>query len=629
MSQDRSARKKPRPSVPAAPAPPAVPPSTPREAVRPRTPEIAAPGSAAGEPPAVSLEALVYLGILAVGLAVRLFQLDAWPLTVEEAPTAFAAWLVSLGYRPDTGGMSSLLLYGTALGFLPLSVTDVTARLLPAMLGSALVGLPWLLRDRLGRAGALAAAVLLALSPSFLFFSRSLDGGIVAAAGGLGLVVFALRYVDRPAPVWIYAAAVSLALLVMGGGSGWATIVVLGAALGWLVLRGRPNARWLGFASAIRSARLAGFLAAVMLLVSTGLLTNLGGLQHGLVDPLLVWLGGFLAGAPLPWSYHLTNLLAYEPLLVAFSGLAVAMIIYDRRPRADDQESPPGDGGFIAFLAAWTLISLIWTTIAPAKPASAILHMALPMTLLAGWAIARLVTAMARVSQVASGGVALAWTYFLMLVAVAAVTNPVAIFGGRFETLERQIQVVHAVIVVALFGGLIAMAVWLAKGVGTRGALVSLGLTVLVVLGVFGVHTAWTLAYFPKDTEPLAPEPTTVEMRALAADVAAMARFAGESGAGITLDPALASPTLWYLRDYRHLTLAGVTATAKTPVVIVMKESDARVQPFVAGYEGRKYRLGTVWMPVVSPDASIWNWLTNRVALGPSRVREAVMYISR
>ena len=589
---------------------------------------MAEPGPGANVPPAVSVETLLYLGICAVGLAVRLFQLGAWPLSASESQTALAAWLTVQGYRPDTWGMSSLLVYGTALGFVPLAASDATARLAPALVGAALVGLPWFLRDRLGRAGALAASLLLALSPSFLFFSRSLDGGIVTAAGGLGLLVCALRYVDRPRRAWLYAGAACLTLLVMGEGSGWATIAVLGAGLAWVTLRGGRSADWLGLAAAFRSTRLLVFLAALLVLVSTGLLTNLGGLQHGLLDPLLAWLGGFLPGAAtLPWSYHLTNLLAYEPLLVVFSAVAMGLLVYDTRPRRDDEPPESGGRGFFAFLGLWTLASLIWTTVSAAKPASTILHVALPMALLAAWVIGRLVTAMAQSRLFSSGGVALAWTYFVMLLAVAAVTNPVALFGGRFETLERQIQVVQAVIVIALFGGLIAMAVWLARWVGSRGAVLSLALTVLVVLGVFGIHSAWALAYFPKETEPLAPEPASVEMRVLAGDLAAIARLAGESGIGITLEPGLAYPALWYLRDYRQVTLAGLTAGAQTPVVIVAKESDSGAQPFVAGYEGRRYRLGSVWLPVMTPEANIWNWLANRVPVGPSRPLEAVMYV--
>ncbi len=586
------------------------------------------PAIRSAEPPAISVETLLYLGVLVVGLAVRLFQLDAWPLSASESRTALAAWLTVQGYRPDTWGMSSLLVYGTALGFVPLAVGDATARLLPALIGSALVALPWFLRDRLGRAGALAASVILALSPSFLFFSRSLDGGIVTAAGGLGLLVCALRYVDRPRPAWLYAGAVCIALLVMGDGSGWATLAVLGAGLVWLAVRGGGAAGWRGLVAACKSRKLLGFLAAVLLLVSTGLLTNLAGLQHGLLDPLLGWLSGFLSGgSALPWSFHITNLLAYEPLLMVFSALAVKMVVYDLRPRTDAESPEAGRFGLLIFLSLWTFASLIWTTVSPAKPAAAILHVVLPMALLAAWAIGRLAAAIGQARPLASGGLALTWTYFLMLLAVAAVANPVALFGGRFETLERQIQVVQAVIVILLFAGLIAMAVWLARGIGARSALLSFGLTVLVVLSVFGVHSAWTLAFYPKDTEPLAPEPTSVEMRSLVGDLAAMARFAGESGTGITLEPSLAYPALWYLRDYRQVTLGAVTAAAKTPVVIVTNNSDVRVQPFVAGYEGRKYRVGSSWMPVVLPDVSLWNWLANRVALSPTQARDVVVYI--
>jgi predicted membrane-bound mannosyltransferase len=131
---------------------PAKPATPSRETERGRAPEMEASRQAAGEPPAVSVEALLYVGIALVGLAVRLVQLDAWPLSAAESQTALAAWLIGQGYRPDTSGLSSLLVYATTLGFVPLAAGDGTARLAPALIGALMVGLPWFLRDRLGRA---------------------------------------------------------------------------------------------------------------------------------------------------------------------------------------------------------------------------------------------------------------------------------------------------------------------------------------------------------------------------------------------------------------------------------------------------------------------------------------------
>ena len=307
----------------------------------------------------------------------------------------------------------------------------------------------------------------------------------------------------------------------MGDGSGWATLAVLGAGLAWLALRDVRRRRMVGPGDACRSRSSWASWRRVLVLVSTGLLTNLGGLQHGLLDPLLA---GWAASWPArPAALVLSPDATCWPTSrcwCVFSAIAVALLVYDRRPRTDGEPSGDRGRGFLAFLGVWTLVSLVWTTIAPPSRPPPFCTWRCPWPCWPAWAIGRLVTAMAQARLLSSGGLALAWTYFLMLLAVAAVTNPVALFGGRFETLERQIQVVQAVIVsrssaVSLpwrFG-------W--PGWTARGALLSLALTVLVVLGVLGVHSAWTWPTIPRRREPLAPEPTSVEMRSLASDLAA------------------------------------------------------------------------------------------------------------
>src|SRR6185437_1172258 len=53
-------------------------------------------------------------------------------------------------------------------------INDATARIVPALFGLGIVALPVGLRRELGRFGALLAALLLAISPSFVYFSRFL-----------------------------------------------------------------------------------------------------------------------------------------------------------------------------------------------------------------------------------------------------------------------------------------------------------------------------------------------------------------------------------------------------------------------------------------------------------------------
>jgi predicted membrane-bound mannosyltransferase len=56
-----------------------------------------------------------------------------------------------------------------------------------------MVLLPFLFRSVIGRYGALAAALLLAVSPTMVAASRSLEGSIVVAACTLAGIGFGLR----------------------------------------------------------------------------------------------------------------------------------------------------------------------------------------------------------------------------------------------------------------------------------------------------------------------------------------------------------------------------------------------------------------------------------------------------
>ena len=60
----------------------------------------------------------------------------------------------------------------TAVIFTIFGDSDFTARMGYAFFGTALVALPYFLRDHIGKHGALIAAVMLALSPALLSFSR-------------------------------------------------------------------------------------------------------------------------------------------------------------------------------------------------------------------------------------------------------------------------------------------------------------------------------------------------------------------------------------------------------------------------------------------------------------------------
>ncbi len=71
---------------------------------------------------------------------------------------------------------------------------DYQARLLAAIMGTAMVFMPFLLRKQLGTFGALAAAAFIAFSPTLAYYSRFTREDIYTAFWTLGIVIFMFRY---------------------------------------------------------------------------------------------------------------------------------------------------------------------------------------------------------------------------------------------------------------------------------------------------------------------------------------------------------------------------------------------------------------------------------------------------
>jgi len=107
-----------------------------------------------------------------VALGLRLWDLGARPIHYDESLHAFYSWQLFTGdgfrHEPWIHGPLQFFLNSAVFGIFWDS--DYTVRLSYALFGAALVGLPYFLRDYLGRPAALIAAVMLALSPALPYF---------------------------------------------------------------------------------------------------------------------------------------------------------------------------------------------------------------------------------------------------------------------------------------------------------------------------------------------------------------------------------------------------------------------------------------------------------------------------
>ncbi|MGZ3715773.1 MAG: flippase activity-associated protein Agl23, partial [Ktedonobacterales bacterium] len=162
----------------------------------------------------VRWELLLLVGILALAAVLRFWDLGARTFHGDEAINSGFAWQLADGrgyiHNPLTHGPFQFL--GTALIFVLFGDSDYTARVLPALFGTGLVALPFLLRGHLGRAGALVAALLLAVSPTLLYFSRFAREDIYLAFFTLSMFVCVWRYLQKPRRLYLYLIAALLAL---------------------------------------------------------------------------------------------------------------------------------------------------------------------------------------------------------------------------------------------------------------------------------------------------------------------------------------------------------------------------------------------------------------------------------
>src|SRR4051812_18591989 len=326
-------------------------------------------------------ELLAWALLVAVALALRLYDLGSRPFHHDESQDAYFSWLLRTGggYQYDPLLHGPLRFYLTALAYLLFGDSDFTARLAPAVMGTAMVGFPYLLRHQLGRIGAFAAGVLLAVGPSYLYFSRFAREDIYIACITLALIAVTFRFLERPRPHQPALVGALLALSFATKESTYITVFVGGSyllvALAWQVRRAGA-----GGAPVLRALRaveweawvwaVVAFLGVYTLLFTT-FLTHPKGV-YGLWTGLDYWLGQQPVGrGGEPAKFYLVVLFAHEwPVMLLAAAGAVATV---QRPTL-----------LRVFLIWDFVVSLAVYSWAGEKFSWLVLHPLLPLILLAG-----------------------------------------------------------------------------------------------------------------------------------------------------------------------------------------------------------------------------------------------------
>jgi uncharacterized protein (TIGR03663 family) len=568
-------------------------------------------------PPWLTVESALYVGLVLSAALLRFCALGSQPLQEREAELALNVWRFSIGGPGSIRGFSPLLFHGTTLSYVLFGASDYAARVIPALAGTAMVGLPYPLRPYLGRSAALICATILAFSPSFVFFSRQLDGGIIAAAAALALLAGVLGYLSQRKESQLLLVAAALGVLLLADGSAYATLLSLGAffvalilysrrrslpgpwsTLGWVQADQRPDMPWRALA----------VFAGLVVLMSTGLLVNLNGVQATL-DLFPSWLGQFrpvLGGHG--WPFYASLLVAYE-LPVLLFGLAGACYLTRRDP-------------FFTLLTCWFGLSLVLYSLMGTKPPSGVLQILLPLTLLAARSIADLLD---RVRE----GERWLWARLSLLVCIPALLHLVlqlAAFGdpdnpGDVDHLKLVFLSLFFLVCVALFVGALSMD-W-------RSSLYSGGLVVLVILAALMARTTWRLNYcLPGNPfELLVENPTSPDVRNLAK---AIEEFSNQQeGQRDSIDVTIVgdeSPLLaWYLRDFPDLTFVSQSNTPATPVIV----TSLLEPPSLPDHRGARFRIQSSWTGKDQTVHSLVDWFLFRESIQPPVHNDVVMWVAQ
>ena len=361
-------------------------------------------------------EVAAYGGLISVALLLRLVALGDRPYHHDESQDAYFSWLFftqgSYRYNPILHGPLRFFLNGSV--FFLAGVSDFTARIAPALAGTALVSLPFFLRHVMGRIAAFAAAALLCLSPAFLYYSRFAREDIYVACLTLALLIATFRFIERPHR-WL--PSVILGLLAASFATKettYITVFVAGTffigALAWQIWQaGRHRLSWRN-APLIRAVRSVGadawiWAAVAFIAVYTVLFTtfffNPGGLFDGIVRSVQYWLSQQpVQRGSQPWFYYLVLLVGYDwPELII--GAIGAVVVF-RRPTL-----------FGVFLVWAFLASLAIYTWAGEKMPWLWLHPLLPLILLAAIGLQAIWKAAGRDAMIGLGVAAVGGLFLL------------------------------------------------------------------------------------------------------------------------------------------------------------------------------------------------------------------------
>ena len=661
----------------------------------------------------ISREVALYGVLFFVAALLRVWDLGPRMLHHDESLHATYSYYfyTGRGYRHDPMMHGPWQFTAMAFSYFLFGASEVTARLPHAMFGSVLTVLPFLLRKYIGRAGAFAAAVFLCFSPSFLYFTRfAREDAFVVTWTALAVVAL-VRFLDERKDGWLYLFAGAVALGFCTKENTYITVGIIGlylliasfarhrgellsvfgrqpslstegeafvllatlvlplfAGFALLPLRlfglaGPQQSIFLSMALAVllvvsasigmswdrrRWLRAAAIFWGIFVVLHTTFFTNPGGLYSGAVSALTYWIEqqGVARGEQ-PWYYYLLIVPLYEFVVV---GCGLAGIVYWLRRGWDRAQ-----GLIIPFLIFWIAVSQVIYGYTSEKMPWLVVHLALPLVLLSGATVGKLVEKTDWRAAVRGGGIVYAIGLLLSGAALVALLGRPLPLGRDLTTLVAQGQVADWLGTLVALAFALGLAFAAGRSLGAIARTQVAAATLLIVAMAFSIRTAWQASYYHGDipVEMLVYTQTTRDVGDVMRQIEEVTYRTGatKDTVKVAYDSGVSWPMEWYLRDYRSRNFYGSgTPAPDAPIVLASYENgtEARVRAFLGNrYVAQRYRLrawfdesdyraikenpGVILKAVFDPETRdrVRRFLLYRDPLKPSGSTDFVVFVRR
>lgn len=560
----------------------------------------------------VTVEHALYILIVVVAAILRLPDLGTPPLSSFEAHEALAVWDQ---WQPVSDSINvGSPLYFTLTGLISqvMGYSDEVMRLIPVLFGICLVFLPWFLRHRSGKLGALVASLLLAVSPTLTFTSRTAGGQSAALFFGFLIFIAWLRYQESAAGAWFYILLIAIAFGITTDPIfygfliplifAWLAQAIIGPSL---FLDNNVHRQRVRLPS--RSEARTGSMIAlgVFILVATTILLRPDGIGAAF-DLVAQWLARFSLEADTQlWISPFLAILRYELVLLIIGLPAVFWAIRS-------------DRSYPFLLAYWLVGSLLLLLLQRGVMANVVL-VTIPGLLLIGTFTGAIL-----------GGIQ-DWRRLSFSMAILIASGIIYVnlsrYGRLLDANQKSAGTYNILLVIIT---LMATATLLAILWGWDKEVVKKGLLfgLLLIFVMVSLRTTWWLSRAgANDThELLVTSASDDDLPLLATTIKDLSWQVDNSEQDVQILSSVESPALrWYLREFTNLEIGNaLPRSMDTPIIITM---DEQLPELSTGYIGSDFGHVRLNSPQRFLPADMLRWWLFRESLSQALEERVILWI--